>query len=606
MKCEGRNKPKFFKEMTYQNCLINSTSNIRGEKLKSLKNDNINNYISTVNFRNQLKKNKSFQTKKILDNFKIIIKQTEVLKNKILNSKKYFNNDNSYINDSNNSDIKFNDNISIINKNEVSEMDYNIDDFVNFEESINTKKINNKNGGFNINNTKKFNLKNNYKRKETEDNNSLKIINQNLSNSNIRLIHQNNFLEKTIDDFKNIINKNYTKNNQQIFDQHDKNFINFINNLKASNHKNICENLELYKNIVDILKQIQILHNKYKLNNNIYKNLCKKLKKEEKIEQITKNKDNKKLSNLKEEQNKLNKELDKLNNILKELKTKENTLSEKYEANLKSMQDCEEIISKLNDTIKYLSNEQLSLSRISSLKHINNSNSKLYDVKINQLNTFIKSLKYEKHLVLTKNYKLKEENKKLEKKKINDNENLKNKNLQIQLTELKDINMINKNNIGKKEKQIKILKNIINNLSKSMKENNINDILLEYNIQQLIKYDSNDIEYINLLKEEQLNENIKKQININEKKENEIVNISKAYEDILNIKEKELLFLENKLNNKTGLLKTLKDKVKPLYKKNILPKNNSFILNKKANIDKENKIIKLNKNNYINNINNIY
>ena len=29
------------------------------------------------------------------------------------------------------------------------------------------------------------------------------------------------------------------------------------------------------------------------------------------------------------------------------------------------------------------------------------------------------------------------------------------------------------------------------------------------------------------------------------KKENEIVNISKAYEDILNIKEKELLFLEN-------------------------------------------------------------
>ena len=46
------------------------------------------------------------------------------------------------------------------------------------------------------------------------------------------------------------------------------------------------------------------------------------------------------------------------------------------------------------------------------------------------------------------------------------------------------------------------------------------------------------------------------------------------------MKDKEIFFLESKIDNKDGLLKTLKEKVKPLYKKNILHRGKSFTFSK--------------------------
>ena len=573
MKNEGRNRAKFKKEITLQNYLTKSTINIKDVKRKSLNVDyKSNSYLSSIDINKKIKTNKPFQTKKILENFKIIIKQTEEIKNKILKAKKD-NKDSSYLK-KDNSNIIFSDNISNINKDEISENQYNIDDYVDYEESINNiKSIK----GYYINKTKQ---------KGNDEKKSLKLINNNLSNLNIKLINQNNYLEKEIDESKINLIKKLIENNPQNFDCNDSNFNNFINDLKISNHNNIYENLQLYKNIYEVLKKIQILYNNYKINDIKYKNLFIKLKKDDKImKEIAKYKDNNKLHNLKDEQMKLNQELNKLNNILKDFKIKENTLSEKYETNLKSMQDYEEMISKLNNTIKYLNNEQLILSSNYGNKAMNkhkNISLNLYEVKINQLNLYIKSLKNQRHQLLTENFKLKEENKKLDENNNNNNNNV-NDELQIKINELKKINIKNKSDIAEKDKQINFLKDIINKLSKALKENNLNDTIFKYNIDRLIN-DSNNFEYNILLKENELNENIKKVENINEMKTKQIVNITKVYEDIINKKDKEIFYLENKLNNKTGLLKTLKDKVMPLYKKNIVLRNNSFITNKKARI----------------------
>ena len=577
MKNEGRNRAKFKKEITFQNYLTNSAININDVKRKSLNVDyKSNSYLSSIDIKKKIKTIKPSQTKKILENFKIIINQTEEIKNKILKPKKD-NKDSSFLKNDN-SNIIFNDNISNINKDEISENQYNIDDYVDYEESINNKKSNN---DYYINKTKQ---------KGNDEKKSLKLINNNLSNLNIELINQNNNLEKEIDESKINLIKKLIENNPQNFDCYDSNFINFINDLKISNHNNIYENLQLYKNIYEELKKIQILYNNYKINDIKYKKLFIKLKKDDKImKEIAKYKDNNKLCNLKDEQIKLNQELNKLNNILKDFKIKENTLSEKYETNLKSMQDYEEMISKLNNTIKYLNNEQLILSNKSGNKAMNinkNISLNLYEVKINQLNLYIKSLKNQRHLLLTENFKLKEENKKLDENNNNNNnekEYFMNDELKIKLNELKKINIRNKSDIAKKDKQIIFLKDIINKLSKALKENNIDDTIFKYNIDRLIN-DSNNFGYNFLLKENELNENIKKVKNINEMKSKQIVNIGKAYEDIIDKKDKEIFYLENKLNNKTGLLKTLKDKVMPLYKKNIVPRNNSFITNKKARI----------------------
>ena len=62
------------------------------------------------------------------------------------------------------------------------------------------------------------------------------------------------------------------------------------------------------------------------------------------------------------------------------------------------------------------------------------------------------------------------------------------------------------------------------------------------------------------------------------------INEIKIYENIIKKKDIEILNLENEINKKSGILKIIEEKVKPLYKKNYsLSKANSFIYSKSAN-----------------------
>ena len=209
----------------------------------------------------------------------------------------------------------------------------------------------------------------------------------------------------------------------------------------------------------------------------------------------------------------------------------------------------------------------------------------MYEIRIKQLNFFIKSIKNQKHLLITENYKLKNESNGININKSNEKENLTESDLQIRLNKLKIENFQKIKNIEKKEKLINILKYIINKLNTAIGENNAYDEIFKLNLEKIIKEDSNDDEYFKLLKENKINEDIKKASNINHKKLNEIINIAKVYDEIINTKEKNIIVLEDKLNKKNGLLKILEDKVKPLYKKNNLSKGNSSNFIKKGNLN---------------------
>ena len=561
--------------------LTSSIYNINDIKKNSINTEyiSIDNSIKHNTIKN-LKKDISFQTKKILNDFKNIIKQTETLKKRIKgNHKHHLSINYNLVNN------KLNENINNINKKEYNNKGYNYDYFLDSNPILNYNKSSNNI----IKNSKPLPLR--YILIDNEKKN-IKLINKNLTESNVDLINQNNELEKKI--YKYYKKKNKIQYNQQTLNYYDQNLKKFINNLKLCSQKNINENLQLTKKILDNLKEIQSIYNKYNMNNDIYKNSSKKLIKD--INKIEKdqnyNNDYKKLYNLKDEQNKLNKELGKLKNNLNDLKLIEKNLSIKYETELKSKQDFEELVYNLNNTIKNLKNEKKSFNRVSSIKNIDKSNSyslnnsyslDIYESKINQLNSIIKSIENQKIILYEENFKLKKEKKELNIDKTNKKEIIKENDLKKQLEDLKNETNTKKNNLQKKDNQIKILKNIIKKLSKSIKDNNINTKNLNINIEVLTKEDTQDIEFENILNENNLEEDIKKSLILNEMKLKEISNMTKTYENLINEKDKEIRLLESKTYNKSGLIKTIEDKVKPLYKKNIISKDNIFTHIKKNN-----------------------
>ena len=561
--------------------LTSSIYNINDIKKNSINTEyiSIDNSIKHNTIKN-LKKDISFQTKKILNDFKNIIKQTETLKKRIKgNHKHHLSINYNLVNN------KLNENINNINKKEYNNKGYNYDYFLDSNPILNYNKSSNNI----IKNSKPLPLR--YILIDNEKKN-IKLINKNLTESNIDLINQNNELEKKI--YKYNKKKNKIQYKQQTLNYYDQNLKKFINNLKLCSQKNINENLQLTKKILDNLKEIQSIYNKYNMNNDIYKNSSKKLIKD--INKIEKdqnyNNDYKKLYNLKDEQNKLNKELGKLKNNLNDLKLIEKNLSIKYETELKSKQDFEELVYNLNNTIKNLKNEKKSFNRVSSIKNIDKSNSyslnnsyslDIYESKINQLNSIIKSIENQKIILYEENFKLKKEKKELNIDKTNKKEIIKENDLKKQLEDLKNETNTKKNNLQKKDNQIKILKNIIKKLSKSTKDNNMNTKNFNLNIEELTKEDTQDIEFENILNENNLEEDIKKSLILNEMKLKEISNMTKTYENLINEKDKEIRLLESKTYNKSGLIKTIEDKVKPLYKKNIISKDNIFTHIKKNN-----------------------
>ena len=579
-----------------------------------------NNYLSS---RNMIK-SRSFRTIKVMQDFKNTIKETEELKNKIMKNQR----DIATKNKKTNKDIrnqfkspktptnkisnKFKDSISIINKEENLDISYDIVDSFNLNELINKDiNLNIYNSNNNYSN-KMFNKKNNeISNKQKRKIKLLKLENADLKNSNNKITKKNNELEKEILKYKN--KEKYTiPDDIKSYNYYDQNLKKFIIGLKSSLQKNINENIKLTKNISDILKYIQSIYNNYFSKKNNFENLYNKINAQNQIVQNIEMFDYKKINNLKEEQNKLNKELEKSKINLNELKSKEKALSFKYESNLKTKQDNEELVLKLKKTINELNKGQLYINRISSNNNIGinqDITSDLYDIKLKQLNSIIKCIQNQKHILIQENYKLKNEvnnNKINNNKDVNKNNlnNINEKELKIKLDNLKLENFKNTKYMEKKNNQIKILKEVINKFSQVLKDNKTNGEIFRLEIERLTREDPEDKELDNYLKQNELDEEIKKETKINNMKLKEMDDTTKKYQNIINKKEQEISILENRLYTKegiTGILKTIEDKVKPLYKKSIIPRGKSFSYIRR---DKDNDKDKKYQNNNKYNINN--
>ena len=592
---------------------------------KGIYNININNF--NINTRKYLPRTYSNKTIEIMKDFKKVLEKSELIKKTLFNDKRIFTNFNT---NNNNDKIK--------RKSKLREKLYLKNDLRNnfklHKSPININRIKI------FNNDKDFSSQfasgkyRKYKtptinRKISYINSSTKNLNENLEESNINfknknlkkegdfLVNENALLSSRLKECKSKIQKTKSFNKCTNINYFDENLKKFINSLKSSLNYNLNNNLDIAKLIIKTLKEIKSLKKNFdfKLKRERNKNLISK-----KIEE-----NNKKYNKLKKENYKLINELEMLKINMTRLKSTEKLLSLKYESELKSKQDKIDLITKLKFTMIKLNKSQQGLNKNRlvaenlKLNNINKSNKNISE--LNQLNLIFNFLTNQKNILININKKLKLDN---DKTAINFDKN-KIKELRENLDILSKNNLETKLKLEKKEKQIIILKDVINRYTKALNQGNMKDIIFKLDLDKLTKEDYDDREYKNLLINDRIRNSINKKNYFQNKKNIKQVNIIKTYEKILNQKDIEISNLEDKIEYNNGILKIIEDKVKPLYKKNnnnILPKANSFIYSKSfnnlidinsiENIDKKSKQEKLfdklrkkkNKNLYMDNIHN--
>ena len=592
---------------------------------KGIYNININNF--NINTRKYLPRTYSNKIIEIMKDFKKVLEKTELIKKTLFNDKRIFTNFNT---NNNNDKIK--------KKSKLREKLYLKNDLRN-NFKLHKSPIN-------INRIKIFNNDKDFssqfasgkyrkyktptiKRKISYINSSTKNLNENLEESNINfknknlkkegdfLVNENALLSSRLKECKSKIQKTKSFNKCTNINYFDENLKKFINSLKSSLNYNLNNNLDIAKLIIKTLKEIKSLKKNFdfKLKRERNKNLISK-----KIEE-----NNKKYNKLKKENYKLINELEMLKINMTRLKSTEKLLSLKYESELKSKQDKIDLITKLKFTMIKLNKSQQGLNKNRlvaenlKLNNINKSNKNISE--LNQLNLIFNFLTNQKNILININKKLKLDN---DKTAINFDKN-KIKELRENLDILSKNNLETKLKLEKKEKQIIILKDVINRYTKALNQGNMKDIIFKLDLDKLTKEDYDDREYKNLLINDRIRNSINKKNYFQNKKNIKQVNIIKTYEKILNQKDIEISNLEDKIEYNNGILKIIEDKVKPLYKKNnnnILPKANSFIYSKSfnnlidinsiENIDKKSKQEKIfdklrkkkNKNLYMDNIHN--
>ena len=592
---------------------------------KGIYNININNF--NINTRKYLPRTYSNKTIEIMKDFKKVLEKTELIKKTLFNDKRIFTNFNT---NNNNDKIK--------RKSKLREKLYLKNDLRNnfklHKSPININRIkifnNDKDfssqfasGKYRKYKTPTINRKISYISSSTKNlNENLEESNINFKNKNLKkegdfLVNENALLSSRLKECKSKIQKTKSFNKCTNINYFDENLKKFINSLKSSLNYNLNNNLDIAKLIIKTLKEIKSLKKNFdfKLKRERNKNLISK-----KIEE-----NNKKYNKLKKENYKLINELEMLKINMTRLKSTEKFLSLKYESELKSKQDKIDLITKLKFTMIKLNKSQQGLNKNRlvaenlKLNNINKSNKNISE--LNQLNLIFNFLTNQKNILININKKLKLDN---DKTAINFDKN-KIKELRENLDILSKNNLETKLKLEKKEKQIIILKDVINRYTKALNQGNMKDVIFKLDLNKLTKEDYDDREYKNLLINDRIRNSINKKNYFQNKKNIKQVNIIKTYEKILNQKDIEISNLEDKIEYNNGILKIIEDKVKPLYKKNnnnILPKANSFIYSKSfnnlidinsiENIDKKSKQEKLfdklrkkkNKNLYMDNIHN--
>ena len=549
---------------------------------KGIYNININNF--NINTKKELAHDYSSKTIEILTDLKKTLFQTEIIKERISNNKRIFN---GFEEDNEKYKIMNNENIGKLKNIKVKPLR---NDNKNNNNSFFIPKIEYKNKNFakrricktptiNRNISYIYKSNNNLEQKRNLEINYIKSENKNMKKESNFLINENDYLSWKINLYKNRIKNNALKNPKYI-NYYEEKLMKFINSIKFSFHNFVSNNLDLSKLIIKKLKENKKLKNNINkiIENEKRKNMMKEMK-----ESIKNNSEI--YNNLKRKNKALNLELEKCKINLEELKSKGEILSSRFESKLKCTEDKIDLIRKLKFTISKLnkSEEITNKNKILQAKNLKlniNNNIRFYLSEINQLNLIYKSLLNQKNILIEENKKLILDNKNTN---INFDKN-KLKELKEQISELKNVNKDKKLLVNKKEKQIIILKDVINKISDALQQKNMKDEIFKLDIDKLIKDDYDDKEYQNLLIKNKLKNSVKK-LNYYKNNENiQSINEIKIYENIIKKKDIEILNLENEINKKSGILKIIEEKVKPLYKKNYsLSKANSFIYSKSAN-----------------------
>ena len=549
---------------------------------KGIYNININNF--NINTKKELAHDYSSKTIEILTDLKKTLFQTEIIKERISNNKRIFN---GFEEDNEKYKIMNNENIGKLKNIKVKPLR---NDNKNNNNSFFIPKIEYKNKNFakrricktptiNRNISYIYKSNNNLEQKRNLEINYIKSENKNMKKESNFLINENDYLSWKINLYKNRIKNNALKNPKYI-NYYEEKLMKFINSIKFSFHNFVNNNLDLSKLIIKKLKENKKLKNNINkiIENEKRKNMMKEMK-----ESIKNNSEI--YNNLKRKNKALNLELEKCKINLEELKSKGEILSSRFESKLKCTEDKIDLIRKLKFTISKLnkSEEITNKSKILQAKNLKlniNNNIRFYLSEINQLNLIYKSLLNQKNILIEENKKLILDNKNTN---INFDKN-KLRELKEQISELKNVNKDRKLLVNKKEKQIIILKDVINKISDALQQKNMKDEIFKLDIDKLIKDDYEDKEYQNLLIKNKLKKSVKK-LNYYKNNENiQSINEIKIYESIIKKKDIEILNLENEINKKSGILKIIEEKIKPLYKKNYsLSKANSFIYSKSAN-----------------------
>ena len=551
---------------------------------------NITSFSTDINsFKEQFSK-----TSKVLDDFKNTLKQTETISSRIKDTSYdiehklhhpsinyYYNNAKQALNDINE---KYKD---IISNNSYD----NISDEDGYEDGDSYKAEGDDSFDFNLkdDNDNKFNKYNNkYNNNYLKDNQininrnekeKIKILNQKLTNSNSHLVIENKSKESELFRYKikekNIERENQIQNQRLPFNSFDISLKKFINNLKSSLQKNINNNLAIAKQIFNEQNEFQLCYKNNINQVNIYERLIKKINEEnKKVANIQKYniENSRRYNNLLEEKDILNNRLEKMKINIYDLKSKGKILSLKKESNLKSKNDTEDLILKLYKTIQNMNNEMSSKSNSKNKNvmynnNVNNNSFSLLDEKISQLYHVLRRIVKEKNMIKSENEKIMDNINNIEKRNISlRKEGSKLNELNNDINNLK-LQKMNKNkDIQEKEDEIKMLKEKIDKLSNGIKIdiNTIKNICGDL----LVKEDSEKIKKESQSENDKLDKEINEAINLNSVKNNEIKSASKEYDQIINEKEQEIIFLENQLKQKEQKepLQDLEEKItQPMY-----------------------------------------
>ena len=243
---------------------------------------------------------------------------------------------------------------------------------------------------------------------------------------------------------------------------------------------------------------------------------------------------------------------------LNDLKGVEKNLKILNDSNLKRKQDNKELITRLKNTVDQLNSEISSLKEKAKMNNKKNKTTEnylsIYDKKILTLENTIKSIDLEKNQYLKENANL---NVEIKTKKVGNNKESQQQEIKLkdQLNKIKVENDQLMNKIGEKDIKIQNLKEYMDkfeeiknkgnlqNYEEEVKKLNLDEILTEDDLD-----DKNNIKDDTNIEEKKIRNEIKKALNENQSKKNEIDKTKQFYTNIIQKKDGIINALESQIN----------------------------------------------------------